>query len=251
MVEVHRRRGGCQRAWGAGYQSYWTHDLDKALAGNDIAHRFIASSVYELPVGKGKALSVSNSFLNAVVGGWSLGGIVELRGGAPYAVTEQTNRLNSISSSQRSDQLRSADLPADRPRSELVRQWFDTAAFAFPGAGVLGNASRSPGRGPGVRERRALSTEELALPGARRTAASGRVLQPTEPTEFRPAKRSARQSGVWTDQQHGRRRPGGSIGTEADILTRMTRREWIAGTAAAALPATAPGGYRVVQSGGR
>jgi len=135
---------------GAGYQSYWAHDLDKALAGNDIARRFIASSVYELPVGHGKAVPISNGFLNALVGGWSLGGIVELRSGAPYAITEQTNRLNSFSSSQRSHQLRSADLPSGRPRAELVRQWFDTTAFAFPGAGVLGNASRSPGRGPGL-----------------------------------------------------------------------------------------------------
>lgn len=134
---------------GAGYQSYYAHHLDKALAGNDIPHRFVASSVYEIPVGRGKALNVSNGLLDAIVGGWSLGGIVELRTGAPYAVTEQTNRLNSFSASQRPDVVADPDLPSDRARAEAIRQWFLTDAFAFPGNGVLGNASRSPGRGPG------------------------------------------------------------------------------------------------------
>lgn len=134
---------------GAGYQSYFGHRLDKALAGNDIAHRLIASSVYELPLGEGKRIGINNTTINAVVGGWSLGGIIELRSGAPYAITEQTNRLNSFSATQRPNQLINPDLPSDRPRAELIRQWFRTDAFTFPGNGVLGNASRSPGRGPG------------------------------------------------------------------------------------------------------
>ena len=57
--------------------------------------------------------------------------------------------LTHFLSGQRSNVISDPSLPTDRPRAELVRQWFNTAAFAFPGNGVLGNASRSPGTGPG------------------------------------------------------------------------------------------------------
>ncbi len=135
---------------GAGYQSYWAHSIDKALAGNDIPHRLVASSVYEIPVGRGKRVNLRNGFADALIGGWSLGGILELRSGAPYSVTEQTNRLNSFSASQLADRIANPELPSGRPRGELVRGWFDTAAYAFPGNGMIGNASRAPGRGPGL-----------------------------------------------------------------------------------------------------
>src|SRR5205823_9087904 len=37
-----------------GQQSYYARHLDKGLSGNDVRHRFTASFVYELPVGKNK-----------------------------------------------------------------------------------------------------------------------------------------------------------------------------------------------------
>jgi len=75
--------------------------------------------------------------------------IAELHSGLPYSVYEQTNRLNAFSPGQRSNLIGDPNLPTDRPRGQLVREWFNTAAFTFPGSGVLGNASKSPGIGPG------------------------------------------------------------------------------------------------------
>jgi hypothetical protein len=132
-----------------GYQSYYAHNLDKGLSGSDIRQRFTISFVYQLPVGKNKALAINNSILDAVIGGWSLGTIAELRTGSPYAVYEQTNKLNAFSPGQRSNIIGDPKLPSDRPRAQLVKQWFNTSAFAFPGNGVLGNASKSVGTGPG------------------------------------------------------------------------------------------------------
>lgn len=136
-------------AQAGGQQSYYARRLDKGLSGNDIRHRVTASFVYEIPVGSNKRLAIHNPVLNGVIGGWSLGMISEARTGSPYSVYEQTNRLNSFSAGQRSNVVADPQLPTDRPRAELVRQWFNTAAFSFPGNGVLGNASRSPGIGPG------------------------------------------------------------------------------------------------------
>jgi hypothetical protein len=133
----------------SGQQSYYARHLDKGLSGNDIRHRFTTSFVYELPVGKDKLLNVHNAVLNNIVGGWSLGTIAELHSGLPYSVYEQTNKLNSFSPGQRSNEISDPALATDRPRAQLIQEWFNTAAFVFPGAGVLGNASKSPGIGPG------------------------------------------------------------------------------------------------------
>jgi len=138
-----------QGAPDSGQQSYYARHLDKGLSGNDIRHRFTGSFVYELPVGHGKLLPVSNRILNGIVGGWSLGTIAELRTGSPYSVYEQTNKLNAFSAGQRSNIIGDPSLPTDRPRAQLVQKWFNTAAFAFPGNGVLGDASKSVGTGPG------------------------------------------------------------------------------------------------------
>jgi len=108
-----------------------------------------ASFVYEFPVGKKKRFAIQNSFVDSVIGGWSLGMIAELHSGLPYSIYEQTNRLNAFSPGQRSNIVSDPNLPSDRPRAQLVQQWFNTAAFVFPGNGVLGNASKSPGIGPG------------------------------------------------------------------------------------------------------
>jgi hypothetical protein len=132
-----------------GQQSYYARHLDKGLSGNDVRHRLTNSFVYELPVGKNKPLGIRNPVLNVIAGGWSLGMISEIRSGLPYSVYEQTNRLNAFSAGQRSNIISDPRLPTDRPRALLVRQWFDVSAYAFPGNGGLGNASRSPGIGPG------------------------------------------------------------------------------------------------------
>ncbi len=132
-----------------GQQSYYARHLDKGLSGNDVRNRLTGSAVYELPVGKNKLLRTNNSILDSMVGGWSLGVIAEVRSGSPYSVYMQTNQLDAFSPGQRANIIANPALPGDRPRAQLVREWFNTAAYAFPGAGILGDASRSPGIGPG------------------------------------------------------------------------------------------------------
>lgn len=133
----------------AGYQSYYAHHMDKGLSGDDIRHRATVSFVYELPFGKDRGLPIQNRVLNSVLGGWSLGTIAELRSGSPYSVYEQTNKLNAFSAGQRSNLVGNPKLSKNRPRAQLVKQWFNTSAFAFPGAGMLGNSPNGVGEGPG------------------------------------------------------------------------------------------------------
>lgn len=145
-VEGSSELGGGE---GSGYQHIEARKLDKSLSGSDIRHRLAFSSLYELPFGKGRRWAIENRVLERIAGGWTVGGILEARTGAPYGVIENTNRLNTFSESQRPNLLRDPNLPGGRSRAEKIEQFFDTSAFQAPGDGILGTAARTNGPGPG------------------------------------------------------------------------------------------------------
>jgi hypothetical protein len=134
---------------GNGYTHIELRGLDKSYSGNDLRHRLISSSVYELPIGRGKRLNIENPAGNAILGGWSIGAIVELRSGAPWGATELTNTTNTFSSSQRPNLTCDPSLDGGRSRAEFLAQYFNTSCFAAPGTGIFGNAARNLGFGPG------------------------------------------------------------------------------------------------------
>jgi hypothetical protein len=110
----------------------------------------VFSSVWELPVGKGKAFDPKNPFLNQVVGGWSTGYIAVLQTGVAYGVVELTNTTNSFSPSLRPNVVGDSKLSGDRSKAAKLGQWFNTAAFAPPALYTFGNAGRTDGYGPGL-----------------------------------------------------------------------------------------------------
>ena len=145
-VESANELGGEQNN---GYTHFELRHLDKALSGNDIRHRVVASGVYELPVGRGKPLAIENSVLQGIAGGWSLGVIAEFRTGSPYGIIEQTNRTNAFSHGQRPNLLGDHVLSGGRSKAEQLLRWFDTSQFEAPGVGVFGNSPRNVCCGPG------------------------------------------------------------------------------------------------------
>jgi hypothetical protein len=135
-------------AEGNGYTHPELRNLDRSYSGNDLRHRIIGSSVYELPVGKGRSLDIKNPFLDAVIGGWSLGLIAEVHSGAPWGAIEQTNLSNTFSGSPRPNLSCDPAIDGGRERAVYLNQWFNTACFAAPGTGNFGNAARNVGFGP-------------------------------------------------------------------------------------------------------
>jgi hypothetical protein len=134
---------------GNGYEHIQLRGLNKSMSGADIRHRLAYSSLYELPIGKGRRWNPGSKFVEGIVGGWTVGGIMEARTGPPYGATEVTNRLNAFSESQRPNLLRNPNLPGGRSRDEMITQYFDMSAFQAPGDGIVGNAARTSGPGPG------------------------------------------------------------------------------------------------------
>jgi hypothetical protein len=135
---------------GGAFTNYYNEGNDWGLSGNDFRHRFIVSSIYELPVGKGKLLHPSSRILNAVAGGWSAGGIMEVHTGTPLSPTELTNSTNSYSDGVRPNVVGDPNISGDRTRAQELLEWFNTGAFAAPAAYTFGNAGRTFGTGPGL-----------------------------------------------------------------------------------------------------
>lgn len=72
-------------------------ELEYARAQTDAAHVFNFNGIYELPFGKGKRfLSGANGFLNQLVGGWQLNGIVQIASGAPFGIFDPRGTINGI-----------------------------------------------------------------------------------------------------------------------------------------------------------
>ncbi len=131
-----------------GYTHIEARRLNKGLSGSDIRHRLAWSTLYDLPIGRGRSVDIENAVLNQIIGGWTVGGILEARTGGSYGVIELTNRLNTFSDAQRPNLLSNPEITGDRTRGEMVAMFFDTSAFQSPGTGILGTAGKTSGSGP-------------------------------------------------------------------------------------------------------
>jgi hypothetical protein len=99
----------------------------------DVRHTFSSSWIYELPWAK-----------DALYGGWQLNGILYLRSGLPFTVT-QAQGVRSTGTGNRPNQVCGGSLS-----NPTVDQWFDTSCFvAVPDTtGTFGDTRRNSVRGP-------------------------------------------------------------------------------------------------------
>jgi Carboxypeptidase regulatory-like domain len=129
------------------YSNYYDRGSDYGPSGNDIRHRFTVSSVYELPVGRGKRY-LANGPLSKIAGNWSVGLLALMQSGPPATVTTQTNNTNAFSAGgQRADILHDPNLSSSE---RTLDRWFDTSAFEQPSAFAFGTSGRGVIRGDGV-----------------------------------------------------------------------------------------------------
>lgn len=97
-------------------------------------HQGLISWVYDLPWGPGKSRLTSGP-VSKVLGGWSISGISTLRGGRPFDISSGTDSLNGNSPlNGRVNLIGNPKL--DNPTPD---RWFNTAAFATPATGTIGN----------------------------------------------------------------------------------------------------------------
>ena len=136
--------------------------LERDHSTGDIPHDFVASIVWDLPFGTGRAHSRSG-VSGAILNDWTVSALVTLQSGVPVAVTQTTN-FNSFAGFgvQRPNLVGDPTKAAD---DRTPAQWFDTAAFAVAPIFTLGNASRNPVTGPSYRDVDLALIRRVSVPG--------------------------------------------------------------------------------------
>jgi outer membrane receptor protein involved in Fe transport len=131
---------------GAG-QNMYDRRPERGLADNDVRHNFIGSWVYDLPVGRNRAVNISNSVLNAVAGGWQVNGIANFRTGMPYTIVTANDIANVSTGGQRANATGVEPRKLDPRTNNLLG--LDPAAYSTPARGQFGNLARNtqPGFG--------------------------------------------------------------------------------------------------------
>jgi len=129
-------------------QNSYDIGAERGLADFDQKLRWVFSFDYELPFG-GSRSHLNSRALDALFGGWHVGGIYTLASGFPFSPLIGSDPSNTGSQGLlRPNQLRNGNLPRDQRSPNL---WFDINAFAIPDPStfVFGNAGRNTLIGPG------------------------------------------------------------------------------------------------------
>jgi hypothetical protein len=116
----------------------------------DIKHRIIGSALYELPIGPGKMVPITNRALNALVGGWQVGGIFTHQSGAvgtPQRGTDNASIGTPFGGFDRPNPTGTSPYLSGNARSLSV--WVNKAAYVSAAPGFFGTLQRGSFTGPG------------------------------------------------------------------------------------------------------
>jgi hypothetical protein len=130
-------------------QDSYNIDASRGPLAYDIRQAFVFSTVYELPLGKRRQfLAHANAFVQAVLGGWNVSGIVSAYSGLPLTVSLPFDNANTGSSIEFANIVSS---PMPEGFAQNRQHWFNTKAFVTPAQYTFGTAGNGNIRAPGVR----------------------------------------------------------------------------------------------------
>jgi hypothetical protein len=128
---------------GAPVNSYNEH-ADYGNGDEDIPNRFVGSVNYTLPW-------EGSGWFRPLVKGWELNAILNYSDGIPFSILAGSNSLNIADGIKPRADLIGPGHGSLSPGKRTVNQWFNTAAFANPGAQQWGNSGRNILQGPGTK----------------------------------------------------------------------------------------------------
>ena len=99
--------------------------LDRGRTTNDHRHSFVMSGIWRL-----NYFQHTPGFARTALGGWSVTAIHTMRSGAPLTITAGSDRNFDGTNNDRADLIGNPLLDPNRPRSQVVDQWFNPAAFS-------------------------------------------------------------------------------------------------------------------------
>jgi len=133
----------------ATFQNKNDRAAEKGRVGFDQTHVLVSSFIYDLPAPR----ILSTGFAGAIFAGWQTNGIITLRSGQPFTVT-QGNILNTGNALVRPDRIANGAL-----ENPTVNQWFNPDAFrlvscansSMPELCHYGNSGNGILEGPGFK----------------------------------------------------------------------------------------------------
>ena len=118
---------------GSGTNNLYSYNLsaDYSVDASNVPHRFVASYIYDLPVGKGKRFgSEWSTPVNAILGGWAWSGILTAESGLPLSIQPASNNVG-FGFNQRPNIVPGVNpVPANRS----INDWINPDAFSQPAA---------------------------------------------------------------------------------------------------------------------
>ena len=131
---------GSGTAINSGIQNPYNLRAERSLDNQHIAHRFVASYIYDLPFGRDRKWGSGwGRATNAILGGWTLSGINTLSTGQPMGLSVRGDPANT-------GQLNRPNVVGD-PRlsgsERTLERFFNTSAFVPNDPFMFGNAGRN------------------------------------------------------------------------------------------------------------
>lgn len=128
------------QSWAVGGSTSPANNYDlaaeKSVDASNTPQSLVATYIYQLPIGKGRAIgSGFNRKTDAVLGGWELSGVETSRSGPPVHVSG--SNWNSYGGNPRPDVISGTSV-----RNRSINEWFNTGAFAYAPYGSFGDAPR-------------------------------------------------------------------------------------------------------------
>ena len=109
------------------------------------------SGIYELPIGRGKALLGNGSWWENELGGWKFSGLLAIRAGMPFNTTASDNSNTGGGIQNRATATCNGNSGGSHfvPKAaNALQTYFNTACYAVPATNVFGSERRNDLNGP-------------------------------------------------------------------------------------------------------
>jgi Carboxypeptidase regulatory-like domain/TonB dependent receptor len=129
-------------------QNSYCIECERGLSSFDVRHRFVTSALYELPIGRGKPVDITNPVLNALIGGWETGGILTLQTGVPGTLT--IGGVDNASTGAGGYDRPDATGTSPYLSNPVPSRYLSLSSYYEAPAGQFGNVGRNTIEGPGI-----------------------------------------------------------------------------------------------------
>ncbi|HZS51704.1 MAG TPA: TonB-dependent receptor [Bryobacterales bacterium] len=135
-------------------QDFYNRKAERAVSTQDVSSRLVISTVYDLPLGRGrKFMNNAGEPWQFIFGGWQTNGILTFQTGTPVILTQTQNNTALGSPGQRPNNNGQSAHVSGGSKDSRLKQWFNTSVFSFAPPFTFGNVGRTlpDVRNPGQR----------------------------------------------------------------------------------------------------